>query len=263
MPLSRKVQLAVSAFARHKHTDYDKLLKQRSWQDARALVEPHTLHQLKIWRGEESAQSETENVLREIIVLDDESDTSDADASNSDNGDDVESVEFVAQNVRGDNGYLEQYVMQDSANNGQRTYLARRRQTEPFRLQRGYSDDRVVLVQDDPYRREHRETLQPPSGSHAVASNYRSHGDYVMTDAVYDNKREVECVPDACGFFPDDRLKNTRSSYVARASQTHAPRQASNPQPLFWQVLIFNIIYIDLRIVFRPTVRPTASNLIF
>jgi Uncharacterized conserved protein (DUF2293) len=75
LPLARRAQLAVVAHIRHVYTDYDKLLKKTSFQDARRQVEDSTLERLVQWRGDdESGMPELEDVFREVIVISDDED---------------------------------------------------------------------------------------------------------------------------------------------------------------------------------------------
>ncbi|OAX79982.1 hypothetical protein ACJ72_05695 [Emergomyces africanus] len=79
LPLARRVQLAVVAHIRHVYTDYDRLLRITSFQDARAAVEEPTLAKLVQWRGDdENGKTVLEDVFREVIVIsDDEEDEED------------------------------------------------------------------------------------------------------------------------------------------------------------------------------------------
>ncbi|KAE8549750.1 hypothetical protein EYB25_008274 [Talaromyces marneffei] len=82
LPLARRAQLAVVAHIRHLYTDYDKLLKTTSFQEARRSVEDSTLEKLVQWRGDdESGMPELEDVFREVIVI---SDDEEGDAEESD-----------------------------------------------------------------------------------------------------------------------------------------------------------------------------------
>ncbi|KAF2838842.1 hypothetical protein M501DRAFT_934488 [Patellaria atrata CBS 101060] len=88
LTLPRRIQLAVLAHIRHVYTDYDKVLKQSEWMDARRHVEPACLNQLLKWRGEdESGPTELEDIFRETIIIDDSDDEDSenpiADASDS------------------------------------------------------------------------------------------------------------------------------------------------------------------------------------
>ncbi|KAG5293529.1 DUF2293 superfamily domain-containing protein [Histoplasma capsulatum G186AR] len=75
LPLARRVQLAVVAHIRHVYTDYDRLLRITSFQDARAAVEEPTLAKLVQWRGDdENGKTVLEDVFREVIVISDDED---------------------------------------------------------------------------------------------------------------------------------------------------------------------------------------------
>ncbi|KAL1306945.1 hypothetical protein AAFC00_005584 [Neodothiora populina] len=96
LSLSRQVQLATIARIRHTYTDYDHLLRVGSWRDARTAVEHECLTKLIEWRGEhDQDDEELEEILRETIVIDDESDDSDAiESQDNDEGSDS-SLEIV------------------------------------------------------------------------------------------------------------------------------------------------------------------------
>lgn len=205
MPLSRKVQLAVSAYVRHKHTDYDKLLKQVSWQEARARVEPVTLRRLQIWRGEDSDDAELENVLREIIVIDsDDDEAPEGSLQDSDEDYDAESVEFVASNARVNDRYIDPEYSPMPADH-HRTYLApqRRRQEQPLH--------------------------QPKYIQHHVASSAASQHrpEYVQVRSA--NQRLGEPAYASSSRHPFDVPPDIRQ--VARIhdgrGEAHAPREAS------------------------------------
>ncbi|KAJ5936970.1 hypothetical protein N7466_003420 [Penicillium verhagenii] len=76
LPLARRAQLAVVAHVRHLYTDYDRLLKQGSFQEARSAVEQPTLAKVVAWRGDdENGQTQLEDVFREVIVISDDEDS--------------------------------------------------------------------------------------------------------------------------------------------------------------------------------------------
>lgn len=84
LPLSRRVQLAVLAHIRHNHTRYDQLLREAGYPTARKVVEQHCLDFLVKWRGdEETGRDQFDEILREVIVLSDDSDE-DSDDESSD-----------------------------------------------------------------------------------------------------------------------------------------------------------------------------------
>lgn len=85
LPLSRRVQLAVLAHIRHNHTRYDQLLREADWRTARKVVEQHCLDFLVKWRGdEETGRDQFDEILREVIVLSDDSDEDSEDEESSD-----------------------------------------------------------------------------------------------------------------------------------------------------------------------------------
>ncbi|KAI2790433.1 hypothetical protein POX_d05946 [Penicillium oxalicum] len=76
LPLARRAQLAVVAHIRHLYTDYDRLLKQKSFHEARSEVEQRTLDKVIAWRGDdENGQTALEDVFREVIVISDDDDS--------------------------------------------------------------------------------------------------------------------------------------------------------------------------------------------
>ncbi|EOD46922.1 hypothetical protein GTA08_BOTSDO11774 [Neofusicoccum parvum] len=78
LSLERRVQMAVLAHVRHKHTDYDKLLKEVGYIQARKTVENPCIEKILAWRGENTDEDdevvEMEDDFREVIVLDDSDD---------------------------------------------------------------------------------------------------------------------------------------------------------------------------------------------
>lgn len=85
LPLSRRVQLAVLAHIRHNHTRYDQLLREADYPTARKVVEQHCLDFLVKWRGdEETGRDQFDEILREVIVLSDDSDDDSEDDESSD-----------------------------------------------------------------------------------------------------------------------------------------------------------------------------------
>ncbi|MCJ1461708.1 hypothetical protein MMC07_000306 [Pseudocyphellaria aurata] len=75
LPLSRRVQLAVVAHIRHVYTNYDRLLRIGTREEARAQIEKPCLDQLVRWRGDDDDDPNAmEEILREVIVIDDDDD---------------------------------------------------------------------------------------------------------------------------------------------------------------------------------------------
>lgn len=77
IPLVRRAQLSVVAHIRHSYTNYDKLLRQLPYNEARHTVEQPTLKKLIEWRGNENDQTEAsrqavDEAVREVVVLSDE-----------------------------------------------------------------------------------------------------------------------------------------------------------------------------------------------
>lgn len=60
------------AHIRHTYTDYDRLLSRIGWGNARATVKDGVLKKLVEWRGENDTEKGIEDILREIIIIDDE-----------------------------------------------------------------------------------------------------------------------------------------------------------------------------------------------
>ncbi|KAB2579511.1 hypothetical protein DBV05_g2057 [Lasiodiplodia theobromae] len=103
LSLERRVQMAVLAHVRHKHTEYDKLLKEVGYIQARKAVENPCIEKILTWRGENLNEDddvvEMEDDFREVIVLDD-SDASDGEDDGADS-DSESSVDYApAPNVR-------------------------------------------------------------------------------------------------------------------------------------------------------------------
>ena len=75
--LTRRVQLAVVAHIRHNYTDYDEIIKQTSWRNARAAVEQPCLDVLAQWRADSDEDDDPdamEEILNEVIVIPDSDD---------------------------------------------------------------------------------------------------------------------------------------------------------------------------------------------
>ncbi len=102
LSLIRRAQLAVVAHIRHIYTDYDKLLRQTHYRDARNLVEKPTLRRLVQWRGDdENGKQVLEDVFREVVVISDDDSDEEDDHEAMNNFRDV-SVEIVSSNTRAD-----------------------------------------------------------------------------------------------------------------------------------------------------------------
>jgi hypothetical protein len=73
LPLVRRAQLAVVAHIRHVYTNYDRLLRIGTYQDARSSVEQKCLEMIVDWRGsDENGARVLEDVFREVIVISDD-----------------------------------------------------------------------------------------------------------------------------------------------------------------------------------------------
>ena len=77
IPLVRRAQLSVVAHIRHSYTNYDRLLRQLPYNEARHSVEKPTLKKLVEWRGDEHDKTEesrkaVDDAVREVVVLSDE-----------------------------------------------------------------------------------------------------------------------------------------------------------------------------------------------
>ena len=68
----RRAQLAVIAHIRHTYTEYDSLLKQVPYNEARRRVEKPSLDRLILWRGDDDDAGDMDDVLREVIVIPDD-----------------------------------------------------------------------------------------------------------------------------------------------------------------------------------------------
>jgi hypothetical protein len=104
LSLIRRGQLAVVAHIRHVYTDYDKLLRQTHYRDARNLVEKPTLRRLVQWRGDdENGKQVLEDVFREVVVISDDDDSGDEyDDDEAVNHFRDISVEIVSSNTKAD-----------------------------------------------------------------------------------------------------------------------------------------------------------------
>jgi hypothetical protein len=100
LPLARRAQLAVVAHIRHVYTEYDRLLRVTSFQEARTSVEEPTLAKLVQWRGDdENGKVELEDVFREVIVISDSEDEDESEGTEPQYQDRDSSVEIVSSNT--------------------------------------------------------------------------------------------------------------------------------------------------------------------
>ncbi|KAF3385213.1 hypothetical protein F1880_002039 [Penicillium rolfsii] len=101
LPLARRAQLAVVAHIRHLYTDYDRLLKQKSFHEARSEVEQETLAKVIAWRGDdENGQTALEDVFREVIVISDDDDSETEEEGLASAGNRDHSVEILSSNAQ-------------------------------------------------------------------------------------------------------------------------------------------------------------------
>lgn len=92
------------------YTDYDKILKNGTWMQARQQVEHVSLAKLKEWRDETGEQSnEIEETFREIIVLDDD-DASDDDDTTSTPDKREPSMEIVSSRATARDLQADRYI---------------------------------------------------------------------------------------------------------------------------------------------------------
>lgn len=85
------------AHIRHVYTDYDRLLKITSFQEARAAVEEPCLAKLVQWRGDdENGTTVLEDVFREVVVISDDEDDNNPGPSH---GGRTRSAEIVSNNT--------------------------------------------------------------------------------------------------------------------------------------------------------------------
>lgn len=100
LPLARRAQLAVVAHIRHVYTNYDKLLRVTSFQEARSAVEEPCLAMLVQWRGDdENGATVLEDVFREVIVISDDEDEESDSLEESYPQEREASVEVVSSNA--------------------------------------------------------------------------------------------------------------------------------------------------------------------
>jgi hypothetical protein len=116
LSLIRRAQLAVIAHIRHVYTDYDKLLRQTQYRDARNIVEKPSLRKLVEWRGDdENGKQVLEDVFREVVVISDDDDDDDSDDEADEPMDDFRdvSVEIVSSNTKVDHLHPDPFVLEE------------------------------------------------------------------------------------------------------------------------------------------------------
>lgn len=137
LPLHRRVQLAVLAHIRHTHTRYDQLLKEADWHVARKAVEKTCLDILVKWRGdEETGRDQLDDILREVVVISDDSD--DSDDSQSSDSDSEQDEEDCSDSSVPDNAVdpVNQVSKPRDAAHAQKSQPKRRRQRKTRKQQR-------------------------------------------------------------------------------------------------------------------------------
>lgn len=173
IPLVRRAQLSVVAHIRHSYTQYDRLLRQCPYNDARHAVEKPTLQKLIEWRGDHNDQTaESKNAVdeavREVVVLSDE-ESSD---SELEEGQVIENehlkVEPVRKQARSSVATEQRPLTPGEASSGEDApqgyrYIAPVSRKRPLvSLQNGFpsrqQQDRYALW--DQVRHEYRNTLQ-------------------------------------------------------------------------------------------------------
>ncbi|KAK7566761.1 hypothetical protein IWX91DRAFT_15314 [Phyllosticta citricarpa] len=136
--------MAVLAHVRHKHTDYDRLLKEVGYIEARKAVEKPCIEKILEWRGEgQEDDEEMEDDFREVIILDDDDDDSDVETSGS--GQSSPSMELVANEATDDDLGPRDPVHAQASWTEPRARIASRpsETTRPPRLPMGYSSQRM------------------------------------------------------------------------------------------------------------------------
>ncbi|KAK7527009.1 uncharacterized protein IWZ02DRAFT_372439 [Phyllosticta citriasiana] len=144
LSIERRVQMAVLAHVRHKHTDYDRLLKEVGYIEARKAVEKPCIEKILEWRGEgQEDDEEMEDDFREVIILDDDDDDSDVETSGS--GQSSPSMELVANEATADDLGPRDPVYAQASWTEPRARIAPRpsETTRPPRLPMGYSSQRM------------------------------------------------------------------------------------------------------------------------
>ncbi|KAF1814184.1 hypothetical protein P152DRAFT_471969 [Eremomyces bilateralis CBS 781.70] len=187
LSLPRRVQLAVVAHIRHEYTNYDKLLKQNTYHEARSRVEPTTLDRLMKWRGEnDSGKRELEEMFREIIVIDDSEDEDDGTTSDDQTEERHESVEITSrplrhQDIRWDEPDNVEWVPHPQSRRHRGTYLIR----VPGRMRLPYPPPPTLstrprayeppprLIPTRPERVYVSEAAPPPRGVYAAPQSER------------------------------------------------------------------------------------------
>jgi hypothetical protein len=127
LSLIRRAQLAVVAHIRHVYTDYDKLLRQTQYRDARNLVEKPSLRKLVEWRGDdENGKQVLEDVFREVVVISDDEDSGEEADEFMEDYRDV-SVEIISSNTKADHFDSDPRILEEPAVGHRLAYVNSRR----------------------------------------------------------------------------------------------------------------------------------------
>jgi hypothetical protein len=195
LPLARRAQLAVVAHIRHVYTNYDRLLKLTSFQEARSIVEEPTLEKLVQWRGDdENGKTELEDVFREVIVISDDEDDDDSVTDHA-NGlipaDRDSSVEIVSSNA-----------------------LAEELQTKPVNYA-NLSKETFLDLSDDEAPPGFRfvSGVPPRNKVNKAQVDRRGFSRYQAWDRARDRYRERTSIPEQ-GPFPGAQVDHDSGSYI-------------------------------------------------
>ena len=213
LTLIRRAQLAVVAHIRHIYTDYDKLIRQTQYRDARNIVEKPTLRKLVEWRGDdEDGKAALEDIFREVIVISDDEESSDEDEFVEQDFRDV-SVEIISSNTRAADlepesritePHLVEYTERHGAVDGQ--VLSNQLSGRLPRKQRGPDMDKVARRgfsryqawkgARDEYRADHRATA-PSVRDTAVKNSVRAAPSTVQTSYIQSEERRQGALSEA------------------------------------------------------------------
>lgn len=216
LPLSRRVQLAVLAHIRHNHTRYDRLLKEADYTTARKVVEKHCLDILVRWRGdEETGRDQFDEILREVVVL---SDDSDEESSDEDGDEEYSADSFVPGilEVESPRTVAMPLESSDRPHNQQPAKTHRLRRTQAHKAQ-------VTVAEGGPGQRKKRQSSKKANRGfkryQAVAKRWE--------DAVNRNRhvQDAEMVPNSNLIGRNSNQVTQRPSSVEVISPIHRAEQ--------------------------------------
>lgn len=224
LPLARRAQLAVVAHIRHLYTDYDRLLKLKSFHEARSAVEQATLAKVIEWRGDdENGRTVLEDVFREVIVISDD-DNSEAETNTHEQDPQISLGDPRTHEVHVQPVSTAQLSRPDSLPESSEEAppgfrIVSKAPAERVGDRRGFSRYQAWNRALNRYRTEAQSTMAPLGDASAEQRNPR----YAKRPAVVQESADLARRWDTAPQFLDTVHKATREPILGEVSRQRAP----------------------------------------